>query len=56
MLDRCPPNSLQPFEYARQLTDLLTGEYGLPRAVARAYAAALLPKSTQTSTAQWFGL
>jgi hypothetical protein len=51
-----PAQGMQSFERARYLSDMLVDDYGLPRAVARTYAAALLPQSTQISTAQWFGL
>lgn len=51
-----PAYSLQPFERARRLNDLLVTEYGLPHTVARTYTVTLLPKTAQQSTAQRFGL
>lgn len=56
VLARLPATDLQPFEHVRHISDLLINAYGLPRTVARTYAAALLPKRAHTSTAQWLGL
>lgn len=55
VLTRASGIDLSPFERAPRIADLLVDEYGLPRAVARPYATALVAKSAHTSTTQWLG-
>lgn len=55
VLANLPGAGLQPLERVRQMVTILTDIYGLPRAVARPYAA-LLSRSARPSMAEWLGL
>lgn len=50
------PASAFQLERVRSATDLLTTTYGLPRTVARTYAAVLVPQRSQPSMSEWLGL
>jgi len=50
-----PTATAQPLERIRITSEVLVQVYGLPRQVARTYAAAILQQHTRPSTAQWLG-